>query len=261
LFTENGSFKASNKSNFSTSSHSSKGYLVPVSIHFSFKHKKTYEYIKKDTIDNTSSSNRFTKFSDESFNFAIDDLFLKSAGITQKELDSIFEFSPDVKTSGKKLQIGYGLDKNTFLTTNSSSFQTKGYLNIKSSNWFFTLCQLIKTYIPLLIMIFIFYQLKAVFKLLGEKMAFSLQLSKKIKIVGSLIIISQILTFTLSIIFGFYYDYVGFENIINNNGIELNINPRLDFDLTLILVGLSLLIFSILLTKGNALEQENDLTI
>jgi hypothetical protein len=259
VFTKNGKVKMDENGTLGGSNHSSIGYNVPVNISLSFHHKKVYKYNKKDTITGGFSFGSFSKLSDGNKNFSINNESLERAGITQKQLDSIFEFSPDIQIMGKKLQIDHNSEINNFLKTNTSSFKTKGYLSIKSSNWFFTFCQFIKNYVGLLMLVLIFYQLKSIFKGLKEEFVFSLKLAKKIKWVGLLFIIQQLLSLILSVIFGTYYGYAGFEKM--SNDVQLNINPRLEFDFTLIIVGLGLIVLSVLLQKGNEIQQENKFTI
>lgn len=258
VLTENGTVKISKNGTFNSSNHHSKGYAVPVNINLHFTQKKTYESNKLDTITGENSNLIITRLLDERHNFN-EEVLLKDTGITKKQLDSIFKFSPDVKTTGKKLQIDY--HSRDFLTTTSSSFQTKGYLYIKTSDWLFKVFLIAKTYLQLLVFILIFYQLKSLFKLLKKEITFGLALTRRIKNIGTLIILSQVLLLIFSITFSYYYDYVGFENVDNTNDIQLNITPRLEFDVTLILVGLGIFTLNILLKKGNTIQDENDLTI
>lgn len=268
LFTDNGSFKASENGRMHSKGHYSKGYNVPVKIDLYISPPKEELNYKKDSTNQSTSSITFSRFINPNDNFFKDNIpgnfnkqRLEAAGLTEKKLDSFFKNSSGIKITGNKLQIGFSFEKNQFLKTSTSSFTTEGYLNIKSSNWFFTLCQLIRSYIPFIITLLILYQLKSIFKLLKKEFNFSLELSKKIKFIGFLLVIGQLLTLTLSVIFSFYFKYAGFENTSQNNGIRLNINPSIEFDITLILVGLSLLLLSILLNKGHHIQQENDLTI
>ena len=258
VLTENGTVKISQNGTFSSSNHRSKGYAVPVNINLHFTQKKTYESNKLDTITGENSYSIFTRFVDKRRNFN-EEVLLKDAGITKKQLDSIFKFSTDVKITGKKLQIDY--HSNDFLSTDSSSFLTKGYLNIKSTNGLFRLLLVAKIYLYLLLIILIFYQLKSLFKLLKKEITFSFALTKRLQNIGTLIILSQVLLLFFSIIFSCYYDYIGFENASSTNDIQLNITPRLEFDITLILVGLGIFTLNILLKKGNTIQEENDLTI
>jgi hypothetical protein len=258
VLTENGTVKISQNKSLSYSNHHSKGYAVPVNIMLYFTQKKTYKSNKLDAITGRKSNLIISRYLDERHNFN-EEVLLKYRGITKKQLDSIFKFSPDVKITGNKLQIDY--HSNDFLSTDSSSFLTKGYLNIKSTNWLFTFFLAAKNYLNLLLIILIFYQLKSLFKLLKKEITFSVILTKRLQYIGTLIILSQVLLLIFSIIFNCYYDYVGFENAGSTNGIQLNITPRLEFDITLILVGLGIFTLNILLKKGNNIQEENDLTI
>ena len=267
IFTKNGSFKTSESGKISSAGHFEKGYDVPVNIHLYISPQKKEFTYKSDSTSNSSGMtfSRFTNPKDNLFKDSMyasfDKKMLQISGLTQKKLDSFFENSSDIKITGNKILIGYPFEENKFLKTNTSSFSTKGTLNIKSTNSFFAFCQFLKSYIPFLISLLIIYQLKSIFKLLKKDFGFSLQLSKRIKKTGFLLIIGQIITLFLSLIFTFYYGFASFKNWNQNNGIQLTINPRLEFDIVLTLVGLSLLILGVLLKKGNEIQQENDLTI
>ena len=54
---------------------------------------------------------------------------------------------------------------------------------------------------------------------------------------------------------------LGFGLFMTNNAFNINFNPTLEFDFSMFIVGLSLLVVSILLHKGNDLQTENELTI
>ena len=259
LFTETGEIKLSDKNNLN-SSHYSNGYNVPVKIHLTFKQKKVYKSKRKDSVFGKTSSITITRIVDEKMN-RYNSNFYKNSEFTEKEIDSIFKFSKEIKTIGKKLKIDNWQKNNSYFTTNTSSITTNGFINIKSSYWLFTLCQIVGTYLTYIILILIFYQLKNLFKTLNNHITFSNELTKQINLIGVLIIVWQLIKILISVIYSFYYSYVGFENKDDNLGIQLNINPRLDFDLSLIFIGLGLLVLSILLKKGNAIQQENDLTI
>ena len=259
IFTNNGEIKI-NEKNSLNSSHYSNGYNVPVKIHLSFRQKKIYKGVKKDTLSGKSSSISISRLIDENDN-NLKSEFYKNSMFTDKEIDSIFKFSPDVKIIGKKLKIDYWKKNNNNFTTNTSSFITNGVLNIKSTNWFFTICQIIGNYLSFIILVLIFYQLKEIFTILNNKITFSIKLTKHINLTGLLIIIWQLLKALISIIYISFYSFAGFENSGENLGIQLNINPRIEFDLVLIFIGLGLLVLSLLLKKGNALQNENELTI
>ena len=258
-FTENGSYSNSKNSYSYTSSHHNSGYNVPVNINLSFGQKKVYNHESKE------GTHSFTKYTDRTKNhFEKSDFqktMLSKANLNQYQLDSIFKFSSDVEVQGGKLVIGGPNHESSILKTNTTSFQTKGYLNIKSSNLFFKFCQILKSYLPLLFTIGIFYILMLIFKLLKEDLTFSKSLSKKIKSLGLLLIIWQLTSFILCLIFNYYYSYVSFEKSNSLKGINLSVNPRIEFDATLFIIGMCLIVLNILLQKGTNIKQENDLTI
>ncbi|MGY8910065.1 MAG: DUF2975 domain-containing protein [Flavobacteriales bacterium] len=256
IFTNNGNIRLSNDSQIS-STHSKDGYNVPVNFNISFDKKKVYTF-KEDSI-----SYSFTKYDDQFKNkYENSDYhkdILERIGITQKELDSIFKYSPDVKSFGSKILINEFDNQN--LLTNSSSFKTDGYLQVKSSNWFYKICQILKNYLVFIFSILIFYYLKSIFKLLNKNINFSSKLSSKIKTLGILMIVWQIFSLILSIILGQYFKYAWLKNTVGLQDISIIINPRIEFNFTVFLIGISLIVLSILLKKGFNIQQENDLTI
>lgn len=174
----------------------------------------------------------------------------------------MLENSETIEQKGNRLQIDNNAVDSHFLKTNTSGFYVSSFVNIKSSNLFFTICQLIRNYSGIIIMIFIFFHLKTIFKFLKKDFSFNSNLVNRVKWVGLLFITWESLYLITSYIFGNYYSHIGLENFFKySNVMRLNINPRLEFDFTKLLIGLSLLILSKLLKKGKEMQEENNLTI
>lgn len=259
-FTESGNYNISETQRIGIDSHHSKGYNVPVHLNISFDQKKLYELKTENgsysfTKDINPSVNRISENSDFHKNM------LNQSGITQHQLDSIFEFSDDVKVTGKKLLIGEPYQEIRELTANTSSFHTKGFLNIKSKNLSFKILQVLNSYYPSVFVLFILYQTIVIFKLLKEKIQFTANLSKRIKWIGTCLILWEVMSLILSYSFSFYYSYAGFEMPFNNEDIQLSLHPRLDFDFTIFIIGICLLVLKMIFERANTIQQENDLTI
>ena len=96
-------------------------------------------------------------------------------------------------------------------------------------------------------------------------MEFRLQLSNKVRKLGVVLTFLVFFKLLLSFIFHLYFDVItvltSIENEIIANPTNVLIYPRLDFNLLMFIVGLSLIILSTLLKEGNRIQQENDLTI
>lgn len=255
-----GNISISDSSIVGSDSHHSKGYNVPVTLNVSFTQKKIYR------LNTKSGEFTFTKNDNPIINelsekSEIHKKMLEEIGLSKKQLDSIFEYSKDIEIVGKKLSIGEPYQKNKYLETNTSSFQTKTYLNIKSENKFFKVLQILKNYFSIIFLLIIFYQFIIVFKFLKQEIKFNKYLSYKIKWIGILFILWQLIETLLSFSFGLFYNYVGFENFQVNEGFQLSIYPRIEFDATLFLLGICLLVLNTILERANTIQTENDLTI
>ncbi len=251
LFVKDSTIKTSETSSFTLGTNFKKGYNIPVEYSITFPSKKVY----------STKNSSFTKYDDETKNFYDDD-FLRRAGTSKKELDSIFKFSPEVKKIGKELIVDNHLNSNNGMTITSSSFVNKeGYITVKSSKWYFTAIQILQEYLRILFTLIILYQLKTLFKLLKQKINFSLILAQKVKVIGLLIIVYQLIQLTFSIFYMTNYSYASFKDITMTDIVTINITPRLEFEYSYIIIGLSLLVLHKLLSKGDVIQQENDLTI
>ncbi|WP_299015450.1 DUF2975 domain-containing protein [uncultured Polaribacter sp.] len=151
-------------------------------------------------------------------------------------------------------------NSNLELSSNTDSLAMNSYLNLKTDNWVLSSAIFLNTYLSIIILIFIFFQLKSLFKILSTNLSFSLQLTKKINWIASLLIVWQLSKLIFSIIFGLYYGYVGLNKMQDQN-INLSINPRLDIDFTIIIFALSLFVLGKLLKRAHEIQTENDLTI
>jgi len=123
----------------------------------------------------------------------------------------------------------------------------------------------INEYSTLLITIMILFFLKKIFESLNQDFKFHKKLANKTKTLGILLIFSTLFKFLISIIFFYCYDIITITSSINNqtilNPTNVLIYPRLNFSFGHFLIGLSIIILSALLKKGNNLQQENELTV
>ena len=107
--------------------------------------------------------------------------------------------------------------------------------------------------------------LERIFFRLKKSLSFTNNLYKEVRCLGAVFIISESLSLLFSYFLGTYYGRVGVKTVIDgkrlSDGLELSMNPRLEFDFAFFVVGLSLLVLGSLLKSGNQIQQENDLTI
>lgn len=156
-------------------------------------------------------------------------------------------------------------DGNEVFTTESSSFKSDSYIIANSKNLFVKLLLVLKAYFGIIALAFIFYFLKRIFFSLKGDLSFNLFLYKNVKRLGIVIVIKVALELTVSYVYSTYYGLIRTETLVDNKtfsgGIRFSINPRLDFEFSLFLVGLTLIVLASLLKAGNSIQQENKLTI
>lgn len=242
LFTDKGEL-----GKFSTSQHSSKGYNIPVNLSLtvfdsvvSHKNQK-YEnvsYYRKGQLNNKYSS---------------------------QKLDSLKRLNTTIKNiSCNEVAIVSSNRKEYFQLLNSK-IESETSVKVKSTSTFLTALLFINAYSSFFLTILMFYFLKEIFKTLKESLDFHVDLSKKVKLLGLLLVLGVLFKLLLSYILFLNFDVIKFTSSINNtiilNPIDVLIRPRLNFKLGIFLLGISLIILGNLLKKGNAIQQENDLTI
>ncbi len=143
-----------------------------------------------------------------------------------------------------------------------SVFSGDGYITVKPKTLVNKIIIVFRTYLNLVVLILVFFFLKKIFKALKTNFEFSHRLSKLIKTTGALLIFKVLLESVSGFILGIVLPYISIEPFdYNMKYVNISINPRLEFDFTLFLIGLALIILSTLLKEGNRIQQENDLTI
>ena len=139
---------------------------------------------------------------------------------------------------------------------------SKGYVIAKSSNIFVSIFQIIHSYLGLISLVFILYQLMKIFR---KDLEFNIEIIQRINCVGLLLALTQVTRAILVVFLSKYYKHISIHSLKNGQsleqGFDIQISPRLDFDLTLFIVGLSLLVLGYLLKSGFELKRENELTI
>ena len=183
----------------------------------------------------------------------------------QSQLNTIKD-KPNLKKTINKNEISIitSRDKSYFELTNSN-IRSDALVQVKSTSSWMNIILFVNGYIGLVLTVFMFYFLKEIFKTLNKGLEFRLELSKKVKTLGLILIIGVVLKLFLSFVFQFNYDVILIHSSINDvtfeNPTNLLIYPRLNFKLGMFLIGISLIILSALLKEGNRIQQENELTI
>lgn len=144
----------------------------------------------------------------------------------------------------------------------SPRFTGDGYVNIKSKTLLNKLIMFFRAYINFILLIVIFFFLKSIFRELRKNFQFSDKLSKLIKTIGVLLVFKVLFVTVSGFILGLALPYISIVPInIELKYANISMNPRLEFDFVLFLMGLSLFILSTLLKEGNRIQEENELTI
>lgn len=239
VFTENGKI-----GNFVSENHSSNGYHIPVTYNIN---------IRNAIFNNFKTVNKKQHVN------------MNGRKYQSANLEYIDEMPEDISNGVKNIVSFHFEDEIEYYKTKDSNSHVKGYIIAKSDNLLINSLQILRVYLPIFALAMIFFLLKRAFYLLKKEITFSEKLYKNVKWLGIIIISNTLIALVLTYILGSYFGNISVETMIDNKtfggGINLSMNPRLEFDFTLFFVGISLLVLTTLLKSGNELQQENDLTI
>ncbi|MFY7671139.1 DUF2975 domain-containing protein [Tenacibaculum sp. MEBiC06402] len=244
LFFENSEIKTGKKSKI----RSLEGYAIPMKLSLNLR-DEGYIYTKGKTTVHV--------FNNEELN----ETFLYN-GRYKKEFIQELKSSYDKKEKvGSNFILTDPTQQGNFDFTNEL-IDTQTRIMVKPKTTFLSIMLFLDRYHSVLITILILYFLKQIFHYLKKDLSFNSKVSINVKRIGILILLSEVLGLIFNLIIGRYISHVGIEtDIIYNNAFNINFNPTLEFDFSMFIVGLSLLVVSILLHKGNDLQTENELTI
>ena len=227
--------------------HHSKGYALPVKLQLTVN-----DSIVNYKSNSSNGSAHYRKsFAENELAYSRIDSLSKQPGFSKSVNKNI-------------IKIRNHEDKSYYELTNSI-IATEADVYVKSKSFWLEALLFLKSYVALISLVLIFYFLKEIFKTLKSGMEFRLQLSNKVRKLGVVLTFLVFFKLLLSFIFHLYFDVItvltSIENEIIANPTNVLIYPRLDFNLLMFIVGLSLIILSTLLKEGNRIQQENDLTI
>ena len=229
--------------------HHSNGYALPVKLQLTL---------------NDSIVNYKTEKSNGSFNFrkepSQNDVVLSryNSLVNQPNLVS--------KSVNKNIIEIYSRDDKSYFSLTNSIIYADTTVYVKSKSLWLEILLFAKGFIALTLTVLVFYFLTNIFRILRSKLEFGSQLSNKVNALGIILTAGVVLKLVLSIIFHFYLDVItvfsiSIDDEIISNPTNVLIYPRLDFNLAMFLIGLSLIILSQLLKEGNRIQRENELTI
>lgn len=243
LFFENSEIKTGENSKIANS----KGYAIPMKVSLNLK-KEGYIYKKGGTSVQI--------FNDEELN----ELYIYRH--YKKEFIEEIKSSYDEKRkTGSNFILADPEQQGNFAFTNRA-IDSKTRIIVKPKTTFLTIMLFLDKYHSILITILILYFLKQIFYHLKKDLNFNVKVSINVKRIGILLILAEILGAIFNIIIGRHISLVNIETeIFYSTAFDLSLNPTIEFDLPMFITGLSLLVVSILLNKGNDLQTESNLTI
>ena len=236
VFTDNGKV-----GHFSSGSHHSIGYQMPVKFSISPK-KPMY-------------NNELFKLEKEGIN-TLGHSYSSGTGTYVKPITSedSLDFKSIISIHNKDM-----VDRYEFTSTQLVS---NGYITVNPKTMVNKFLIIVRSYLSLSILILVFLFLKRIFKALKTNFLFSQKLYKSINLIGILLICDVLLNSIINFTLGIDLPYVSISPLdYNLRYVTISMNPRLDFDFTLFLIGFMLIVLSTLLNKGKQIQQENDLTI
>lgn len=224
----------------SISIHHSEGYSLPVKVNISIP-----DSVVSYQGDNFSGSANYYKFS-------------KNSDFNKKVKERINQNNCKKTTITNKVLTCLGKDYSFKL---HPTFSTTGNIVGKSSDTTVFAIQIIYNYLSFIMIILILYQLMKILR----SLSFTPKLIWRVKIMGIVILIQEIGKFVIIQFIDNYYYPIFISSTLNGrafeNAIKVNINPSSNFNTTLFIVGISLLVLSKLLKQGYFLKEENELTI
>ncbi|WP_348743626.1 hypothetical protein [Tenacibaculum sp. 190524A05c] len=244
LFFENSEIKTGENSKIANS----KGYAIPMKVSLNLK-KEGYIYKKGGTSVQV--------FNDEKLN----ESFLYNETFTKEFIKEIKSSYDERQKTGSNFILTDPAQQGNFDFTNRT-IDSKTRIIVKPKTTFLTIMLFLDNYHSILITILILYFLKQIFYHLKKDLSFNMEVSKNVKRIGFLLILMEVLGAIFNLIIGIHISHVGIEtDILFRNAFDINFNPTIEFDLSMFITGLSLLVVSILLNKGNDLQTESNLTI
>jgi hypothetical protein len=225
------------------------GYTVPVDIqlnkpgdstliYHNADHSKSGQIItaKQYSTENRQGFKRILKDSSFSKIFTIDSLIVRDDNL--KPLNSEFD--------------------------NVTVFRASGYAVLNPKDIGFKLLLAIKDYLFLFAVLYTLWLTRSFFKSLNNEFSFNSSASRKLLIIGNVILCYQLINWIFCLIIKQSFLRILVESVTPATGSRIEmytLYADTEFNLGLILLSLSLIVISKLFDKGYNLQQENDLTI
>jgi hypothetical protein len=111
-------------------------------------------------------------------------------------------------------------------------------------------------------LIYVLWLTLGFFKSLKNDFSFNRTVSRKLLIIGNVILCYQLINFVLCLIITQFYWHIRVESITSSQKTEMySLIPSAEFNLGLVILSLALIVISRLLNYGHDLQEENELTI
>ncbi|WP_396170283.1 DUF2975 domain-containing protein [Flavobacterium sp.] len=241
LFTKNGKI-----GNLGTTAHHSKGY--PIAARIQFRIPDTTIIYKGYNISGSTSNSDVKGWNNNFKKIKLDKKLKKVYQINKTTIYNDFE---DTQKKFNKIRI-QDLDSEIEIVLNPKDYFFKAILTIKS-------------YLSIILLLFVLYQLKEIFKRLKDNFIFNKLLNKRIKIIGYSLIAYQVARMIISIIIKQFITRIEFEHYIpsfvNSNFSFMTLYTEVEYNLEILFLGLCLIVLAKLITYGYNIQQENELTI
>ncbi|MCU4154784.1 DUF2975 domain-containing protein [Carboxylicivirga sp. A043] len=232
--------------------HHSKGYSIPVTVLLNYA-DSTFVYGKDEQIDHALAGTY--SYYRQSTIFA--DSLRQRAVMNGCELKS--------STYNNLTQYRIGQNNDVANWEYYSFGNLDGFLIANTSKWSLKTLIILNAYLGLIFLVLVFYCLSEFFYSLRTNLSFTIATYKTVNRTGLLLLIYVLIRFLISVVLAIFSTNIFFESITdgipNIVALDINVRPRIVFDFTLFLVGLSLWGVSALFKKGAYIESENNLTI
>ncbi len=139
-------------------------------------------------------------------------------------------------------------------------------IKMKTKGIFRNLLLSLNMFVSIVLSLIVSFQFMKIFDQLYKRISFLQNFYKRLFSIGLVIIISTLLKLLLSIIFSTWYGGVRLISATDNMSLssgefKVQFNPTLDFNFNYFLLGLCIIVLSYIFKYGNAIEQENALTV
>lgn len=232
--------------NFTTIPNHNYGYAVPVDIQLNQPGDTTmvYHNAERSKSGQMTTSKHFTNGDKKMFKDILND----SAYSKTLTVDSL-------TMRGRNKFINKEFD-------NISIMKSSGYAVLNPKDLGIKLFLAVRNYLFMFSLIYVLWLTLGFFKSLKNDFSFNRTVSRKLLIIGNVILCYQLINFVLCLIITQFYWHIRVESITSSQKTEMySLIPSTEFNLGLVILSLALIVISRLLNYGHDLQEENELTI